>query len=199
MFGRIPRPIPEVVSVQNSGTNVPTPHEIIDDGKEIPDERYLQKARDIGIISEAITDGILKNIFKTEKILIYPYVEVTKFLRKMADQENTHWYWIPVRVKDMENAERRAKFIGQGIHAIEPVHYARFCNNSTYPRAIPDRVLQKITTIVNKYPTPNDLVFYIGDYRCRTQPDPFLAVTTINTASIFVIDHWDEPGFRIEE
>lgn len=65
--------------------------------------------------------------------------------------------------------------------------------NSVYLHAIPFACLLTVKKIADAFP---DAQFLVSDYEVQ-RPDPFLAVTLPDTPELFVIERWDEPGFRM--
>ena len=68
--------------------------------------------------------------------------------------------------------------------------YAR--HYSPYAKPIPDVVLMTIVKIRENYPKSE---FFVSDFARIPKGDPFLAVKV--NEKFYVIERWDEPGFRM--
>jgi hypothetical protein len=66
-------------------------------------------------------------------------------------------------------------------------------SNDVYPHAIPVVPLMAAKIIQDAFP---EAQFFVTDYEVQ-KPDPFLAVMLPDTPDLFVIERWDEPGFRM--
>jgi len=64
----------------------------------------------------------------------------------------------------------------------------------SYTRAIPAPVLLTIKSIKDAF---RDARFCITDIEAIPDPDPFLQVHIRHSAQMFIIERWDEPGFRM--
>jgi hypothetical protein len=74
----------------------------------------------------------------------------------------------------------------------QPVWHGLF-SESVYPHAIPVVPLMAMKIIQDAFP---EAQFFASDYEVQN-PDPFLAVMLPDTPDLFVIERWDEPGFRM--
>jgi hypothetical protein len=158
---------------------VPQPVEYIP--QDIPvDEEYEKLAEKLGATTWEMTK--VKNRREVEefkkflhnlKIITYPLEDVKRFMDNEAKKVNKRWDWQPLRDCDRSDSM-----------------YAPF----QYQKPVPFSALQKVEKIVENYHSPQNLNFYVSDYE-EIRPDPFLAVQIYG--EYIVIDHWDEPTFRI--
>jgi|SRR5262252_6146719 len=70
--------------------------------------------------------------------------------------------------------------------------HGRVESGSVYGHSVPYPVLLTVKSIVDRLP---DVQFFVTDYAVAT-PDPFLAVSRPSIDDMFIIERWDEPGFR---
>jgi hypothetical protein len=154
-------------------------------------DSYLEKAEKLGIDSPPIKDARLKRAIKKAKLLIYPYETVAAFLDKVTPK-NRVWRWYTLREIDRETLMDFPR-----IYTYMDREIKCRLSKGVYHREIPFHALNKVDILLSTYEKPTELLFFISEYDVP-HPDPFLAVTAIGASTVFVIDHWDEPGFKIE-
>jgi len=150
-----------------------------------PDAEYLTLAERLGIRNGAILTAKLERVLHAEMIPVYEYAKVAAYLDHLAERR-THelraasgewirssWCWFSLR---------------KGEH--KGVHTANV-SKSVYQSAIPAPVLLTIEKIQTQLPEARFFISAIVDV-----PDPFLAVSVPGADKLWVIERWDEPGFR---
>jgi hypothetical protein len=172
-----------------------------------PDTEYQKLAKRLGIaIVPFPSDLLLKNALSSLSISVYDYSAVRNYLIAKRLEEHTV-VWIPV-MKQQASTTLRAKYgtSSSSDWSRPPRHGHISTNGLTYNKPIPWPVLLTIDSLVKKgkelgfQPT-----FFISDFVMREkkpqrsmQLDPFLAAGTSDSDALFVIERWDEPGFREE-
>ena len=163
---------------------------------ELPDG-YLELAKRVGVVNLAMLRVELLRTFQKLEIPVYPYHKVRKFMawatreeaRKQgmsllsSSREGLAWYWAPLRDGDQQMLN----------HEILPF---TFRGPVVYDKAIPEKALRKVDSLLSDFQWPEKLTFGVTDYAV-VKPDPFLAVMLKGSTELFVIDHWDEPYFKL--
>lgn len=99
-----------------------------------------------------------------------------------------HWVWVPLGPRSATPAE-------QSVLTPRMFSVAFFTGSSaptSYEKPIPIPVLMTAKTIKDEFP---DATFEVTDIVNVPKPDPFLAV--VYEGQRFIIERWDEPGFRM--
>ena len=148
---------------------------------------YVKLANKLGIDSAAIDEACMLATIHDLNISTYDFDKVDDYLYRQALKQGTNvrWVWKPLRSKDLDETSKQW-FSAATMGSLYPTQYAH---------AIPERVLTTISDILAKEP---NAIFLVSDYEV-VKPDPFLAVTTLKMLKagvIFIVDRWDEPGFR---
>lgn len=198
-------------------------------------QEYVRLTKELGIANPKARQEELKAFLAENNITVYPYKDVSNYLRKKAETEggqNTYWCWKPLREQDKARVSHTqsiqrvwgdqirqdmlSRMYAAGLQAatlgtatatstlaaqqqamMEPLRRAlphgSFQTETVYAHSIPLPVLLTMKTIVSQFP---DAQFYASDYEVQ-RPDPFLAVTLPGVEDLFIIERWDEPGFRM--
>lgn len=167
---------------------VPEPMDLTAFAEATTIESYLELAGKIGFSNGSTLRLQLVECLRTNGIQVYPFEKVEKYLgelvwRKRESQPGLVWCWKPLRFEDVGA-------LGTEISQTRDGHISR----SQYHNAVPIHALQKVETIVSGMPDKS-VHFYVSDYEVP-HPDPFLAVAGVGF-SMIVIDHWDEPDFKL--
>lgn len=142
--------------------------------------RELAKFHSIGCAAPAET-GKLRNMLVELGVRIYDRAQVEKWMDKQGQ-----WNWKPLRPTDRRNLT---------IHRLTPNDYSIIyggMSSSIYSDLVPLPVLETMDQVYQAM--PNKVAFYVGSL--DKHPDPFLAVVSLEDNSVFVIERWDEPGYR---
>lgn len=180
-YGNI-RPIPGEHPVKNLPVPEKSPVAVAPDS---PDDQYRALAAKLGIRSTALLAAELECLLASEMIPVYDYQKVAQYLenecRKASlSQPRTPWTttlmwcWKPVREQDR----------------LENKSYAPISSN-LYQQALRLPVLLTMERIAEKLP---EAKFFVSEIEAVL--DPFLAVTVEGAGKLYVIERWDEPGFR---
>jgi hypothetical protein len=151
---------------------------------------YLKLAKEIEMESPSTDEARMLDALHGLGYRPYDFEKVDSYLsdKALSQGDYVRWVWKPLRKKDMVAGQGAWYNAGAGAGTIK---------NDIYPHEVPAKVLAEAKTILDRIP---DAVFLISDYE-TFKPDPFLAVTTkalLGTGKVWVIDRWDEPGFRPE-
>jgi hypothetical protein len=150
-----------------------------------PDATYLALAAKLHVGNAAILEAKLERVLHAEMIPVYEYAKVTAYLDHLVAKRNyeevnvkgpwfrSEWSWFSLR-KGEHKGIREAK-------VVKPV----------YQGAIPLPVLMTIDKIQSQLPEAR---FFIS--QVKEVPDPFLAVSVPGSEKLWVVERWDEPGFR---
>jgi hypothetical protein len=167
----LPAPLPSAIAVQD----------------DAPDADYQALADKLGIRSAALLESKLEAILAEEMIPVYEYAKVEAYLDNLVAKRNYElgresqsiwgrramWSWYSLR-----------KGEHKGIRHGKVVKYV-------YQQAIEKPVLLAIDLIQSRLPEARFFVSQIEEVA-----DPFLAVTVPGSAKLYVIERWNEPGFR---
>lgn len=182
--------IPEVgakrhVTTTNAGLReVPVPERRAVSPRPIVEfAEYKALAEKLGISCPALQDEELLDFFAREEILVYPKEKVEAFLRSRAPA-GMLVAWLPLRHVDPALAP---PLTAPGSMLFDPPFRAFH-----YNKPVPLSTLKLVDQILTAFPKAQ---FYVSDYAVP-RPDPFLFVKLPGGAS-FVIDHWDEPDFKL--
>lgn len=150
-------------------------------------DEYARLSKELGISSPAVRVEELKAFFAENGITVYPLEKVDAYLREKVRTETKSeghvWVWRPLRERDgVVNQQSRFSGYGHGDG-----------QERVYAKPIPLPVLMTVKKIQDAFP---EAQFHASDYAVR-KPDPFLAVMIPGWFELFVIERWDEPGFRM--
>lgn len=128
----------------------------------------------------------LLGALKEEGLSLYDLANVERYLDKKEGRN--YWTWYPLRDKDVE-----------WRHAVKRVTRGSYSSsgqvsNTWYQQPIPLPVLLTVDRLVERL--GDEPRFYVA--AIASPPDPFLAVTSTRDEkhTLYVIERWDEPGFR---
>lgn len=179
--------------------NVPTPVDL-----SLPDKDYVRIAAKLGFeIPKEPSDRALQKILADLSIGVYAYQPVLTYL-KTQRPENHFVVWVPVA------KGYRLDKLARRLHRMPTdgwEHGRHGCiSHNLYNKPIPYPVMvtmEKIVDAAKEYKF--NPMFFVSDFEERRVPlqrstrfDPFLAVGTSDSDALFVIERWDEPGFREE-
>jgi hypothetical protein len=114
---------------------------------------------------------------------VYEYEVVTRYLDLQTERRNTNkkyrwesvaWHWHPVK-----------------SYSDFRWHGSNHVSREIYNKPIPMAVMVTMARIEALFPETR---FYVSDL--QDMKDPFLAVSVEGSDTFFVIERWDEPGFR---
>lgn len=145
---------------------------VVDESEQKLIDEYEETARRIGYEPNGLMEKRLKLFLAENKIPIYDFQHVSRYMDQVAEAQGKRWGWVPMRSKDL-NCHSRA------------------INSRVYKEIIPIEVLKTVETILSRFPEAHFFVTLIVSY-----PDPFIAVS-IDNSELMVFAHWDEPAFTI--
>jgi hypothetical protein len=167
---------------QESFPSIPVPQPEVYTSKDIViDEEYVALSKKLGTTCGEITKiqrskevEEFKKFLHGLKIITYSSEDVERFMdNEVKRLHQRNWDWCPLRESDYTGSS-----------------YGSYL----YQKPVPITALQKVEKIIENYHSPQNLYFYVSDFNVE-RPDPFLAVQICG--ELIVIDHWDEPTFRI--
>jgi len=144
-------------------------------------DEYLQWAKKAGfdcaelaidIASRASTSDQLRNFLSENGICVYDRQRVRRYMDSITPS-GSEWIWAPIAYRD----------------PIAPWDIP----TAAYRKAIPMPVLMTIAKIREAFP---EAEFFVTDIRRLPKGDPFLSVR-MPGEELFIIERWDEPGFRM--
>lgn len=179
--------------------------ETVDVSIEQADKEYQALAHKVGLTipkPPVIPGATLRNILAEAGISIYPMKSVESYMNKITPRGKI-WQWHPLRERDYTRVCRMERFewYPGGTRS------ATF-SRETYAHRVPLAALISVDKIESTGCSP---AFFVTDYATPTPPDPFLMVCIphegniqinhlpqdlVNPETCFVIERWDEPGFR---
>ena len=171
---------PTFVTLFRDGGSAPQPVPSAPGGDE-PDADYVSLSKQLDVNAIPLQFAELGCAIREVCIGIYAYEAVIRYLDRVVEEKRNHrwdsldWYWRPVN----------AAAAGYRAHA--PKHVSP----DVYDKPIPLPVMLTIQRIKSRFPAAK---FFVSDI--REVSDPFLAVTVEGSDSFFVVERWDEPGFR---
>jgi hypothetical protein len=157
-----------------------------------PDREYLTEYRRIAQkvgyrcseVETRVSKAELLEFLQAEGIGVYNYKAVEEYMNGLVAKENYAnrgwqtftWIWASLRAKDRS------------------FNLATLSQPSTYEKPIPFPVLLTIEKIADRFGDKVNL--FVSDIVNVPKPDPFLAVSVAGDKEKYVIERWDEPGFR---
>jgi len=157
------------------------------------DERaeYARLANKLGThVRGPALEGELAQALRELMIPVYDRAKVEGYL-----DEHGYWGWFPLSVVQpraiihrVNNVSHRPSYYYGGMATNDPDYGVP---NAAYAEAVPLPALLTAERILDRLPST---LFYIA--AARSFPDPFLAAVDGVTGETFVIERWDEPGFR---
>lgn len=186
---KLPVPMPQLGNVKASARLISK--------TSLASASYVKVAVAIGLKSAGVDEAVALDMIDQLEIKVYSYKAVDEWLYASALKmgSDVRWVWKPLRDGDLQ-ASRLAMADGS-VNQWDVRAGFGALSTRLYGQAIPERVLNRVAAVLAKMP---DAVFLISDYEVE-KPDPFLAVTTkllIQEGKLWIIDQWDEPGFRDE-
>lgn len=145
---------------------------------ERPPAEYRELAKSVGFRPAALRIAEFEEFLEREFIEVYPLESVTRYMDTLMHNlvlqtgRNFHWQWYPLRDVDVKNSANE--------WAMPYRHY------------VPMPVLETALRIAEAFP---DVSFFVTDYS-EKKPDPFLAASPDGGVTLYVVERWDEPGFR---
>jgi hypothetical protein len=153
-------------------------------GIEYSTQEYIRIAEKVGVrLKPATKDTLLAGILNELMIGAIDRSAVERYM----DAKKGYWKWFPLRADDQSRHP-----IVRLTTVNHPTLYGAL-SDGVYTDPIPLPVMITIERIVDRCGV--DAQFYIG--AVDTDPDPFLYVRLRSDPDVgFVIERWDEPGFR---
>lgn len=164
---------------------------------EIEEHRKLARKYGLMTVSSTIACTKLVKVLQDEAITVFDLSKVQDYMdRKVRGHGGFAlgiWYWFPlrmvdratVRLEDMRESRERRKHQWTGTSGT--------FRTSAYDEIVPLPVLMTVDRIVERL--GNKVSFFVA--AIDNNPDPFLAVRMNDDPDrLFVIERWDEPGFR---
>ena len=145
--------------------------------------------------NEARTEFL--RFLQEHEMVIYPYGQVYDFMDNLVAELNggsklsgkmqrffagRKYCWVLRCATERDVKIAHPSYMGQGIR------------NATYAKPIPEHALVKMATLRERY--QDEVKFFVTDVAEIKNLDPFLVV--IFQEEKFVIDKWDEPGFKLK-
>lgn len=159
-------------------------------------ERYYAKSRQLGIKNKAMTVEYVSRLLQKLEIPNYSMPKVSAFLDKLQKAENIAngvSYEVPKYSYGIYEMQMMSMLRGKPDWGWRPVKGYGEGVTQTYSGKIPERAIDLMTTLEGKC---KDAQFFISELS-MVKPDPFLMMSI--DGERFVIMHWDEPGFKINE
>jgi len=139
---------------------------------------YQRVAKKLGVEIFAIPGKDLENFLREEGIPVYSQAKVEAYMDKKG-----FWSWFRMRGRDQSRVIPRTDNKNTSMGR---------ANGMYYPNAIPIPVLLTAERIVDKF--GDSVGFYVA--AIDKHPDLFLGVFHYQTGEFFIVERWDEPGFR---
>lgn len=155
---------------------------------------YEDLSSELGFIPAQLLEAKLLLFLHEEKMPVYDYREVHKYLAVLANKEKKIWTWRPLREKDKPNGWHWGDTVRDWEGGWSPGHgsYRDTWNYRPYDKAIPIHILRRVKKIQDQF--EDKVLFFVSDYAVP-QPDPFIMVTALDISRI-IFGVWDEPGFE---
>lgn len=167
---------------------------------EAPSAEYSLLAQQIGFHPEELSRLEFELFLQRQGVQVYPLESVEAYmdalmLKLEADEpdpeDEWRWFWRPLRDADSSFIARQAYVHGEFQGGFN-------FDGALYRRLVPMPVLETVNRLREAFHAETNLdsgpAFLVTDYDTET-PDPFLAVS-VNGLDLYVIERWDEPGFR---
>jgi len=162
---------------------------------------YEKVAKGIGYAVDFALDEQLACFLREQGHGVYPYESVERYLaRQCGFFRGSHefssrkvWYWHTFREKDWQPEDCTIGPYQDGLRGRPGI-----AAQKGYDKPIPLPVLMTVRDLEAAWTDKTKpLRFFVSDFtNVRRDPDPFLAVTAGIGRRLFVIERWDEPGFR---
>lgn len=169
-----------------------------------PGKDYEVLARKLHIpVPKQPSEVVLQHVLSSLSIAVYNLSAVRSYLIEKRPKD--HWV---IWSRLTENTPSRALFVK--FRNFDSPEYDRMTHGRIssvqYKKPVPYPVLLTIDAIVKEAKTYGVTpTFFVSDFaeknvspRPQLRLDPFLAVGTTDSDAFFVIERWDEPGFREE-
>ena len=170
-----------------------------------PDTKYVALAKRLHVnVATVPSDMLLRKLLEEQSIAIYSLAAVSKYL--ISKRPVGHQFlWVPAVGRQETPRTLRSKY-PQYRSGMRRHGYIADSTQGQYNKPIPYPVLLTIEKVVNAAKKMGfQPTFYVSDYAVSERLpersnrfDPFLAVGTSDSDALFVIERWDEPGFREE-
>lgn len=123
----------------------------------------------------------LESVIREECIHVFDQAKVEKWMDKKGE-----WRWFPLRSRDRGRVEI------QRVSRIESYRMRDHggMESNVYPLIVPVPVLMTVDRLDERL--RGEVFFYVA--APSQGPDPFLAA--VSRENIFIVERWDEPGFR---
>ncbi len=148
---------------------------------------YQKLAQKIGYrcveAERELVENELEAFLHENGMAVYDYQAVTRYLDATVERmtktlrERHAWRWVPLRQCDK----------GQVVAQLST-------GMVTYTKPIPYPVLLTIEKVHERF--GERLAMFVSDIYTVPKADPFLGVSAPGSERLFVIERWDEPGFR---
>lgn len=149
-------------------------------------KQYDSLADILGVSCRMSSSG-LAAFLREQDIQVFDLAAVERYM----DKKGT-WSWYPLRLSDRPKPDGSDWALARHIAHDFPSLYGSQ-NNQLYNKPVPYPVLVTVKTIVDRF--GDDVLFLVA--APASHPDPFLAVLQrSNWTKMFVIERWNEPGFR---
>lgn len=152
----------------------------------VPDslESYISAAKAAGITDDSpiIAEARLVDAIKHNNISCYDYDAVDMYLRK---QMPNGWSWTPLGQSDSDDRNT--------FPAVSNWYFGAITPRRLYNKPVPLPVLNTVAILRDAVGTA--LRCYVSD-ELENWGDPFLMVRVHLGQRVFIVERWDEPGFR---
>lgn len=151
------------------------------------DEEYQTLARKHGVARQRsiLKRSRLHELLQSEAIPIFDHAKVASWLDAHTPRYH-NWHWYPLRCQDSNFLLMKGR-----VSMVDSTNGTP--RQSLYSKPVPLPVLQTMDRLDALM--PEELCFFVSDI--VDEPDPFLAVAEReNLYEFYIIERWDEPGFR---
>ena len=154
---------------------------------------YRTVADSIGFMPAQLLEASVLEFVAANRIPVFDYEEVWRYLAKKAEDVDKHFVWCPLRGKDLPPPSRGFDW-RNGEVLTKYKHGGLMATPYGYGKAVPMKVLEDVRRIEKEFPT---MLFFISDYEVPN-PDPFIMMTS-QGIRLIVFGVWDEPDFGLEK
>lgn len=180
--------------------DAPKPEPLVAHGPDPELEAHAALAKKLGVAVYPKLGALkLRNILAEEGLTCYDKKAVRAYMDSLAGQTpNTSWFWFHAIARQVLNDTISLGYYNRG-NALDLEKIQGSIIGSVYRDAIPLPVLLTIDKLLTRL--GDDVVPVIAATfelsKLRPAPaDPFLAVLMREEDEMFIIERWDEPGFR---
>ena len=164
------------------------------------EKEYRRISNKIGtVFADTLTTQDLAKYLADSNMTVYPMDKVRSYLEKKMEElpkprvsrrrgsfygSQPRWAWNWMALREQDVLKKKGNF-------------SKLYSNTNKP--VPVEVLMTVEKIIDDL-GPSRVHFYVSEFVKAARPtpqivDPFLAVCA-NTSKLYVIERWDEPGFR---